>query len=101
MNNLGLENFKRKFEEQEMFEPELFLPRYYGENLEHGLEAVNWGNVAKVVGGVSIIGAIIALIAKFLGKGKSKKNDAKEALDGYTKAKEDAAKTAKESLIDI
>ena len=42
MNNLGLENFKRKFEEQEMFEPELFLPRYYGENLEYGVEAVNW-----------------------------------------------------------
>ena len=71
MNNLGLENFKRKFEEQEMFEPELFLPRYHGENLDYGLEAVNWRNVAKVAGGISIIGIILALIKKLFGKGGS------------------------------
>ena len=54
MNNLGLENFKRKFEEQEM----------WGDEYVFGLEAMNWKHA---VAGAGIIGIILAILAKFLG----------------------------------
>ena len=54
MNNLGLENFKRKFEEQEM----------WGDEYLFGMEAMNWKHG---VAGAGIIGIILAILAKFLG----------------------------------
>ena len=96
MKDLGLENFKRRFDEQIAFEPLLFAPRYYGENLDYGLEAVDWKNVAKVAGGLSIIGVILTLLSKYFGKASDNKTYSNSSISKATAAIE-AAPTLEES----
>ena len=65
MNKIGLENFKRKFEEQEFLMENEFL------TYDQQISTENWATVGKVMAGISVVGIILALIKKLLGQGNS------------------------------